>query len=185
MRPPPHSYLAGPYTNGGSIFLQWHAYNLISVGDRLHASAVRKVTTESATGTTKSTRVHTYLTIAVEKIDFDPQAGQLHVNGRVVEENRHVKMGTYHTLDLELNRNFSIYKHEWDSVALSTVKEACDPAEKSEVGAVVLHEGLANVCLVTDHMTVLRQRIDLPIPRKRKGSVSNYEKVCIILFPFA
>ena len=37
--------------------------------------------------------------------------------------------------------------------------------------------GLANVCLLTEHMTILRQRIELSIPRKDKGSSSNHDKV--------
>jgi len=36
--------------------------------------------------------------------------------------------------------------------------------------------GLANICLITEHMTILRQRIDMSIPRKRTGSISNFEK---------
>ena len=61
----------------------------------------------------------------------------------------------------------------WDSVAMQVVKDACDPAEKAEIGAVVMHEGLANICLVTEFMTVLRQRIDVSIPRKRRGDTTN------------
>ncbi|KAF8462530.1 hypothetical protein BDZ91DRAFT_698906 [Kalaharituber pfeilii] len=155
----------------------WHAYNLIHPQDLLHAAAVRKVVTESATGSTSTSRVHTFLTISVEKIDFDPPSSTLHINGRVAAENKHVKIGSYHTLDLELNRNFSITKaHGWDSVSLQVVADACNTASKAEIGAVVMHEGLANVCLVTEYMTVLRQRIEVPIPRKRRGNTAAFDK---------
>ena len=30
-------------------------------------------------------------------------------------------MGAYHTLDLELNRKFTLGKHEWDTVALERI----------------------------------------------------------------
>ena len=98
---------------------------------------------ESSTGSTTATRVRTTLTITIEKTDFDTQAGALHVAGPVSEENKYVKMGQYHTLDLELQRNVTIIKEEWDSVALDRVKEACDATKKAEIGAVVLHEGTA------------------------------------------
>ena len=52
----------------------WHVYNLIAVDDTVRASTIRKVTTESATGSTTSNRVRTILTIRVEDIDFDNQA---------------------------------------------------------------------------------------------------------------
>lgn len=100
----------------------------------------------------------------------------MHVGGLVCEENKYVQLGQAHTLDLELNRNFTLFKEEWDAVAVQMLKEAVDVKEKSEVGAVVLQEGLANVCLVTEHMTVLRQRVECGVPRKRKGSTTAYEK---------
>ena len=40
----------------------------------------------------------------------------------------------------------------------------------------VLQEGLANVCLITESMTLVRQRIEPQIPRKRRGDVTQYEK---------
>jgi protein pelota len=85
-------------------------------------------------------------------------------------------MGVYHTIDLELNRNFTLYKNEWDIIALERVDDACDITKQADVAAIVCQEGLANICFLTKHMTIVRQRIDLPIPRKRKGSVSNHEK---------
>ena len=117
----------------------------------------------------------------------------LQVSGRVVEENAHVKMGAYHTLDLECNRPMTIIKESWDSVHLEQLSESADVGQRAEVGAVVLGEGesfelplrmlkidavasfhlafpgTAVVCLLTENMTVVRQRIDVPVPRKRKG----------------
>lgn len=97
---------------------------------------------ESATGSTTTTRVRTTLTIIIEKTDFDVQAGALHVAGPVAEENKYVKMGSYHTLDLEIQRNVTIIKDEWDLIALERIKDACDVGKKAEVGAVVLQEGM-------------------------------------------
>lgn len=91
-------------------------------------------------------------------------------------------MGSYHTIDLELNRNFTLYKPEWDIIALERVDEACDIAKQADVAAIVCQEGLANVCFLTEHMTVVKQRIETPIPRKRKGSVTNHEKVRMTLW---
>lgn len=155
----------------------WHAYNLISEGDSVRASTVRKVQTESTTGSSSSNRVRTTLTISVENIDFDTQACMLRLKGRNIEENPYVKMGAYHTLDLELNRKFSLRKPEWDSVSLERVDTACDPVHLADVAAIIMQEGLAHVCLITSSMTLVRAKIDVTIPRKRKGFVSQHEKV--------
>ncbi|KAH9637882.1 hypothetical protein HF086_013368 [Spodoptera exigua] len=113
----------------------WHAYNLVAVGDAVTASTVRKVQTESSTGSSTSNRVRTTLTITVETIDFDTQA-----------------------------------------LALERVEMACDPAANADVAAVVMQEGLAHVCLITPSMTLVRSKIDITIPRKRKGFVQQHEK---------
>ena len=108
------------------------------------------------------------------KLDFDPQASQLHVSGRVAQENKHVKLGSFHTLDLELQRNFTLEKAGgWDSVALDTLKEAISQEAKAQLWAVVMQEGLANICLITDHQTILRQRIEVSLPKKRVGSTDH------------
>uniref|UniRef100_A0A8C9ZZN9 Protein pelota homolog n=1 Tax=Sander lucioperca TaxID=283035 RepID=A0A8C9ZZN9_SANLU len=78
----------------------WHTYNLLQVGDSLRASTIRKVQTESPTGSVGSSRVRTTLTLSVTTIDFDSQACQLRVKGTNLEENQYVKMGAYHTIEL-------------------------------------------------------------------------------------
>ena len=143
--------------------------------DLLTASAIRRVTTESAaTGATSSQRVHTNLTIRVKSLDFDPQAGQLHVSGQIAKENKYTKLGQHHTLDLELKRNFTLEKvvdgkdggEGWDSVARAQLEEACDQTRGTEAVAVVLQEGIANICFITQYQTVLRQRVEMTVPRK-------------------
>ncbi|XP_054749278.1 protein pelota homolog [Lytechinus pictus] len=154
----------------------WHAYNLVAPGDSLRSTTVRKVTTESSTGSSTSNRVRTTLTISVEDIDFDSQACMLRVKGRNIQENQYVKMGAYHTLDLELNRKFTLAKKSWDIVALDRIDMACDPAQSADVGAIVMQEGLAHICLVTPSMTLVRAKIEHGIPRKRKGFCSQHDK---------
>lgn len=36
--------------------------------------------------------------------------------------------------------------------------------------------GTAAVCLISNHMTVIRQRVEVPIPRKRTGSTTMHDK---------
>ncbi|NP_001088486.1 protein pelota homolog [Xenopus laevis] len=154
----------------------WHTYNLLHVGDSLQASTIRKVQTESSTGSVGSNRVRTTLTICVETIDFDSQACQLRVKGINIQENQYVKMGAYHTIELEPNRKFTLAKKQWDSIVLERIEQACDPAFSADVAAVVMQEGLAHICLVTPSMTLLRAKIETSIPRKRRGNCTQHEK---------
>lgn len=154
----------------------WHAYNLIAVGDHLRSTTIRRVQTESATGSVSSNKVRTTLCIAVARVEFDTQACMLRINGRNVQENQYVKMGAYHTIDLELNRKFTLIKEYWDIIALERVEMACDPAQHADLGAILLHEGLCHICLVTSSMTIVRAKIDMNIPRKRKGFCGQHDK---------
>ena len=90
-------------------------------------------------------------------------------------------MGAYHTVDIESNRKFSLTKSNWDVIALERIDMACDPTQNADVAAVVMQEGMAHVCLVSGAMTLVRAKIDVGIPRKRKGSTSQHEKVQLIV----
>ncbi|KAJ3399675.1 hypothetical protein HDV05_001655, partial [Chytridiales sp. JEL 0842] len=153
----------------------WHAYNLICKDDTLKSTTMRRVVSESATGSTDKSSVRINLTIRVESVEFDTQACVLRVNGRNIVENKFVKMGGYHTLDLELNRAFTLGKEEWDIIALERISTACDVNARADVAAIVLEEGLANICLITQNMTIVKQKIEVNVPRKRKGS-SQHDK---------
>ena len=154
----------------------WHAYNLISEGDKLRATTIRRFVSETATGSTDKSSVRINLSIQAVQVDFDTQAAVVRVNGRNIEENKYVKLGQHHTLDLELHRPFTLFKSEWDVIALERIQESCDVSKKADVAAVVLEEGMANVCLVTQSMTVVRQRIEATIPRKRRGTTTDHDK---------
>lgn len=154
----------------------WHAYNLVCVGDSLRSGTIRKVQTESATGSVSVNKVRTMLTIKIEAIDFDTLGCVLRVRGRNITENQYVKMGAYHTLDLELNRKFTLGKLEWDSVSLERIELACDPTKHADLAAVVMQEGLAHLCLITPNMTLVRAKIETNIPRKRKGMCQQHDK---------
>lgn len=154
----------------------WHAYNLIAVGDHIRASTVRKVVQTTDTGSSSTSKRRMILTIEVIDIGYDSAACTLRVKGRTIEENEFVKKGSYHTLDLELHNAFTLRKHEWDSIALERVEMACNPAHQADVAAVIMHEGLANVCLITEHLTINRQKIEHTIPRKRKDLCNQHDK---------
>lgn len=69
----------------------WSLYNLIIIGDKLSCTTTRKVVKETGTST-QSNKVKIFLSILVEKIDFEPQAESIRVSGKIVNENKFVKV---------------------------------------------------------------------------------------------
>jgi protein pelota len=155
----------------------WHTYNLLQRGDLVRCTTVRKVVKESSTGSTTSSKKRVMLTIDVQKVDFDPDSLEVRISGRVQSENNFVRMGAHHTLTLELNQNFSVEKICWDQIFLDLLQEASNPEGQAEVAAIVMHQGLAHVCLVTGALTITKARIDVNIPKKRTGSDKNSKAV--------
>jgi protein pelota len=108
------------------------------------------------------------LAIKVKSTFFDPVISSLRVSGTVTAENPHVTLGSHHTLDLEVNRPFTIIKPDgWDSIAKATLQETLSDDKDGAVAAVVMQEGLANICLITQFRTVLKVRVESVIPKKR------------------
>ncbi|CAN8075663.1 unnamed protein product [Agarophyton chilense] len=151
----------------------WHVYNLLSEGDQLRCSTIRKVQSETATGSVSAQRMRLTLTVAIQSFDFDASVCQMRVSGRVVSENQHVPSGSHHTLELEPHRAFTLFKEAWDTVHLQHLDTALDPHTDADLGAVVMQEGLAYVLLVSRSLTITRARVETAIPRKGKNALYN------------
>lgn len=165
---------------------------------------MRKIVTEtnSTSGNKESHRIRLNLTIEVKKmaysgVDIDaadgsgdgpsastsnppPDTAMLHLSGPISQANEHVKMGAFHTLDLEAGRDFTIIKgpEGWDPIHLERIQESSDSSRGADVGAVLCDEtGKATICLVGSATTVVKQRIEVNVTKKKKpgqaGSASD------------
>eukprot|EP01091_Cochliopodium_minus_P011933 TRINITY_DN3510_c0_g1_i1.p1 TRINITY_DN3510_c0_g1~~TRINITY_DN3510_c0_g1_i1.p1 ORF type:complete len:384 (-),score=126.51 TRINITY_DN3510_c0_g1_i1:59-1210(-) len=149
----------------------WAVYNLIVFGDKVSCTTTRKVVKETGTST-QTNKVKIYLQICVEKIDFEPQATTLRVSGKIVNENKYVKLGSRHTIELSVTKQFKLEKACWDLISLDVIKEASDPSASAEIAAVMMESGIANLCLVTSKMTIPLLKIETTIPKQRVGSTN-------------
>ncbi|KAI9896122.1 hypothetical protein N3K66_009022 [Trichothecium roseum] len=154
----------------------WHAYNLIVAGDLIQGHSTRKIQRDDEVGGLKpasSERVHIDITIKVTSTFFDPAVSSLRVSGTVAYENAYVPIGAHHTIELELHRSFALVKNPdfgWDSVSSDSLQLALNDDKNGALAAVVMQEGLANICLINDNRTVLKTRVESVIPKKRDTS---------------
>ncbi|XP_034683814.1 protein PELOTA 1 isoform X2 [Vitis riparia] len=153
----------------------WYAYNLIAPGDTVLAVTVRKVLREVASGGRDAERVKLKLEIKVEVADYDKVGSVLRIRGKNILENEYVKIGQFHTLEIEQHRPFVLRKVVWDSFALDTLNQASDPAASADLAVVLMQEGLAHVILVGRSLTITRSRIEASIPRKHGPAIAGYE----------
>ncbi|KAF8038370.1 hypothetical protein BT93_B1029 [Corymbia citriodora subsp. variegata] len=156
----------------------WFAYNLIAPGDSVMAATVRKVLREAASGGRDAERVRLKLEITVEAVDYDKVGSILRIRGKNILENEHVKIGAFHTLELEQNRPFVLRKKVWDSLALDVLHlmATCTyPGASADLAVILMQEGLAHIFLVGRSMTTTRARIETSIPRKHGPAIAGYE----------
>lgn len=153
----------------------WHVFNLVREGDRVTGTTFRKVAKDSGTGA-ESERVKIRLTIQVEGVEFDPEGSSIRLKGRNLTECEHIKLGAYHTLELEPQRAFSLAKPCWDALDIERLRSACDPQASADLAALLITEGLAHLCLVGSSTTLVRAKIEANLPRKRGPAVAGYDK---------
>ncbi|XP_052185674.1 protein PELOTA 1 isoform X2 [Diospyros lotus] len=154
----------------------WIVYNLISEGDSVLAVTVRKVLREAASGGRDAERVKLKLEIKVQSVDYDKEGSVLRIRGKNILENEHVKIGAFHTLEIELHRPFVLRKDIWDSLALDALRQASDPSASADLAVVLMQEGLAHIFLVGKSVTTTRARIEASIPRKHGPAIAGYDK---------
>lgn len=153
----------------------WHLYNILAVEDTVRATTFRKVQSESVTGTRTSKQLKMTLTLQVTKISYDTAGAAMRVLGRNTTPNEFVALGSYHTVELEPHRAFTLGKQFWDAEYLRQLNTALNPHTDADLAAVVMHEGLAHVLLLSHSLTLTRARVETSIPRKGKNALYNRE----------
>lgn len=153
----------------------WNLYNLIQKGDEIRLQTLRNVSNLGG-NKSKSERKLLKLTILVEDIEFEMDNDIMRIKGKTTTPNEYVPVQSYHTAEIQLNKPVTIIKEEWDELNYDIIVKACSIEAKAEIGAIVLEEGIAHLCLITDNLTVVRNKIEKSIPKKRRGDNTNHDK---------
>ena len=167
----------------------WHLLNLVSVGDAITATTIRKVKLESGTAVASSKK-QLRLTIQVKSVDFDNKTGHIRFGGVNVEENDFVKLGQHHTIEIDANEKekLQLEKHAggWDSFALDYLKTACAMEKTADLMVLLLDEACGIACLYAIGDVLIRDvfKINMTISRKHndKQLRTFYENIFKDLF---
>ena len=148
----------------------WALYNIMAVGDCIKLATFRKVQHESGSKVTSKKR-KMILTICIEEIDYSPEC--IRFRGKNRSPNEYVAIGQYQTDEIGINSFFTLYKNYWDEMHLETLKKATDVTQTSEVVAVLMDEGIANLFYLSNTQTINKGKINMSIPKKRNGSTQH------------
>lgn len=156
----------------------WAIYNTLNPEDIIESSTTRRVLQENSAGdVVDSHKIKLFLAIKSEKIDIDLQASVIRVNGRNMTEGKHVKLGAYHTIDVEIGKSLKIFKSYWDSISIEYIEQAVNSLGKAEVGAILFQEGLGFTCLLSlEYEIKILERIEVSLGKKKLGPTGQHER---------
>lgn len=126
---------------------------IIEVGDEVEAVTIRKVLQENKGGdVVDSQRLKMTLRVRVEKIDIDlggglEGKGSIRLNGKNCLENKWVKLGSYHTLEIIPQNSLKLSK-SLNSFEEEVLLQSLDSVGKCDIAAVMMfpENGSALLC---------------------------------------
>ncbi|KAG0680950.1 Translation factor pelota [Pichia californica] len=158
----------------------WTLYNLISKNDEITLKTYRNIRPIGSSGVpiqgAPAQKKLITLTLNVLELNFVASERELRIKGRTLNALPDVPLGSHHTANVIIKESIKIHKDIWDSHDDELIDSSCSLASKAEVGAIVLEEGVSHTCLITDSMTILRNKIEKSIPKKRRGDSSAHDK---------
>ena len=146
----------------------WNLYNLIARGDLIRGTTFRKVTHESNTGVSKSVRKKIETVVSVEQIEYDGESELIRITGRNCQENKHLKLGQYQSIDLQAPRKLTLTKKQWDFMHVMKLREATDLKTQAGVAVIVMEDGMAHLFLIGRHTSQLKAKIEKSIPKNKE-----------------
>jgi len=113
----------------------WYLSQIIDIKDRVKGETFRKI--KLGTGENqKVVKKSVFLTIEVEKVEFDKHSDILRISGIVIDGPEDVPRGSHHTLNVEINTTINIVKEKWLNFQIEKLKEA-SAEKKSKILLVV------------------------------------------------
>lgn len=148
----------------------WYLYNLLKKGDTVQLVTHRNVKkgnqAQITKGKSKMEKIVVRLKLLVEDIDYIASDQTMRINGKSLVQQEYIPLNSFHTAEVELNKELTILKDNWDEYDMTLLNELCSIENKADIGAVVFQEGVAHICYVADSMTVLKAKVEKSIPRK-------------------
>lgn len=140
--------------------------NILTQGDKVSCKTTRKI---SFDGGKTQQKITTNLEISIETISADLEYGILYVKGKVCKENEFVALGSYHTLNIELNQKMVIEKEEWSAMDVSNIKDATK--EQHNICFVIFYE---KDCVISSYGTSQSRILSKHEPKSKNfGSILN------------
>ncbi|SCU97974.1 LAFA_0G14576g1_1 [Lachancea sp. 'fantastica'] len=148
-------------------------YNVINTDDEL---IFKKLVTDKvdSSGKKKNTEL-IGLRLKVVSSEFEPQHEFLRYKGVTTEDdtgkaNLEVPTGKFFSFTINYKYPFTLIKDDYNSFVAKQLKDACTPESRSDIAAVCLQEGISHICLLSSFSTILKNKIEYSLPKKKRST---------------
>ncbi|EXB75943.1 hypothetical protein L484_022620 [Morus notabilis] len=148
----------------------WLLYNLIAAGDVISTVTSRKVHGDGGRKAKATTRVRITLDISIATVDYDKASSTVRAKGKSLTSNEYVASGSFHTIEIETNKEFDLRKKVWDSAAIDALREGSQKASSADLAVVLIEEDFAAVFLIGGRSSKVCPRINAPKSKKSKSN---------------
>ncbi|KAG0656954.1 hypothetical protein C6P45_002539 [Maudiozyma exigua] len=147
-------------------------YQIIDPDDEV---IIKKMFTTKQEDSNKKTITDLHeIKLKVISYEFDIKDEYLRYKGVTIPDdtgvaNKDISIGKFLSFSIHYTHPMTIYKHNLNKYAKRLLQDAENAMNKSEIGAVVLQEGIAHVCLLTSSSTIMKQKIAVTLPKKKNA----------------
>lgn len=152
-------------------------YNIVNTDDEV---VFKRSVSNKEEGSKKKVTELVKLHMKIVSSEFEPENEFLRYKGITVadpEANRDVAVGKYFSFTIDFKFPFTLIKEDYNNFCRSSLHEACNMESRTDVGAVVLQEGIAHVCLLTPFSTSIKNKVEYSMPKKKRSTdIKKYDE---------
>ncbi|AKB27290.1 putative cell division protein [Methanosarcina siciliae T4/M] len=150
----------------------WHLKYIVEKGDLVFALTKRKADAASdKLRPEKVEKVKVRLGIRVEEMEFHKFANRLRIHGPIEHG---MDAGSYHTLNVEIGTNISIFKEHWKNDQLQRIQDAEEAGKRPKVVIVAVEEGDADIGFVRHYGIEVYSHIRQSSGKRENGLRSDF-----------
>lgn len=156
----------------------WFLFNVIKMGDCIKLKIKRKIQEQTMTGLTKTNKKYVLAKLEVLDVDFDydNKGTSLYCKTKVINGNDYLETGQMQSVDVAIYFPITVYKTFWDQICVSFIEESLQCNEKSDIGVLLIEDGLANAYYMKSNYSLWQGKIEKTLPRKKSTLMEFYKK---------
>lgn len=146
-------------------------YRVIETGDKIKSVTTRSICTDD---NKNKSRVSLILEICVENVSVDLNVGILFIKGKILNETKHTKVGTFHTIDIPVHQRIFLTKESITAGAVAMLSELT-LENKADIGYVLCRK--ETYSLILSSIYTVKRIFSCAKEKKKTGKEKTVKQI--------